>query len=70
MAIKQETTDIKWIDETYLIRTYSDANKYIISGETGEKYAEALDPEKFHRTYTESDEEIPVPEPTPEPEEK
>ena len=48
------------VQESYgknLIRTYSDANKYIIQNETGIKYAEAIDvPNKY--TYTESDELI------------
>lgn len=48
------------IQEPYgdnLIRTYSDAGKYIIQNETGVKYAEAIDiPNKY--TYTESDEDI------------
>ena len=40
-----------------LIKTTSDANKYLIQNETGVKYAEAIDiPNKY--TYTESDEEI------------
>lgn len=48
------------IQEPYgdnLIRTYSDAGKYIIQNETGVKYVEAIDiPNKY--TYTESDEDI------------
>ena len=40
-----------------LIRTYSDARKYIIQNETGIEYAEAIDiPNKY--TYRESDKDI------------
>ncbi len=46
----------KWIDGTNLIRTYSDDNKYI--ERDGIKYAEAVDPERFNRTYTETNEPI------------
>lgn len=43
--------------ESGLVKTKSDANKYLIQNETGVKYAEAIDvPNKY--TYTESDEEI------------
>lgn len=52
--IKQE--EIK-INGKKLIKTYSDAGKYIIQVETGIKYVEAVDvPNKF--TYKESDEDI------------
>ena len=69
-------------DGTVLVRTYSDTGMYIIQDGTGMEYSEAVDPEKMHRTYTESDkklpedqlpkieenpvEEAPVEEPTPE----
>ena len=42
-------------DGTVLVRTYSDSGHYIIQGETGIEYSEAVDPEKMGRTYTESD---------------
>lgn len=41
-----------------LVRTYSDAGMMIRQDETGDLYAEAIDPEFTHRTYTETD--IPV----------
>lgn len=47
-------------DGVVLVRTYSTDGKYIIQDETGIKYAEAIDPADMHRTYTESDELIPV----------
>ena len=46
-------------DGTVLVRTYSDAGMYIIQDGTGMEYSEAVDPEKMHRTYTESDRKIP-----------
>lgn len=46
-------------DGVILDITYSDIHHYIISDETGAKYESAIDPEYLHRTYTESDEEIP-----------
>ncbi len=53
--IKQETIIV---NDRQLIKTYSDANKYIIQNETGKKYVEAIDiPNKY--TYIESDEELP-----------
>lgn len=61
MIVKEETT-IKWIDGTYLIKTYSDAGFYI--EREGVKYAEAIDPAKFEREYVETDEKIPEPEET------
>lgn len=60
-----ETLTEKWIDGSNLIKTYSDIHHYI--ERDGVKYVEAVDPESLHRTYTETDEEIPD-EPTPEPE--
>lgn len=47
-----------WIDGTPLIRTYSDLGYYI--ERDGIKYDEAVDPEKFHREYVETDEPIVV----------
>lgn len=47
-------------DGVVLIRTYSDAGFYIRQDGTGEKYAEAIDPEDAKRTYTETDELIPA----------
>lgn len=53
--VKQETIIINGKE---LIKTYSDASKYIIQNETGVKYAEAIDiPYKY--TYTESSEDLP-----------
>ena len=47
--------------ESGLIKTTSDANKYLIQNETGLMYEEAIDvPNKY--TYTESEEEIVHPE--------
>lgn len=60
MIVKEET-NIKWIDGTNLIKTYSDAGFYI--EREGVKYVEAIDPAKFEREYTETDEKIPEPEP-------
>lgn len=54
MIVKEEYGT--WIDGTNLIRTYSDKGNYI--ERDGVKYAEAVDPEKFHREYTETDEPI------------
>ena len=42
-----------------LIKTWSDAGKYIIQSKTGIKYAEAIDVPNIY-TYTESSEAIPV----------
>lgn len=53
--IKQETIIV---NSRQLVKTFSDAGKYIIQNETGAKYTEAIDvPNKY--TYTESDEDIP-----------
>ena len=58
--LKQETLNVNGRE---LIKTYSDAGKYIIQNETGLKYVEAVDiPYKY--TYTESNEEIPKEEET------
>lgn len=54
MAIKQ-TIDTT----TNLITTISDSGKYILR-EDGIKYESAVDPINSGRTYTESDESIPV----------
>ena len=42
------------------IRTYSDANRFVVNVETGAEYVEAYDPAELHREYTEG-KEIPVP---------
>ena len=47
-------------DGVVLVRTYSTDGKYIIQDETGIQYAEAIDPAEIGRTYTESEEFIPV----------
>ena len=45
------------IDGRDLVKSYSDANKYIIQKETGIYYTEAIDvPNRY--TYTESDKDI------------
>lgn len=41
-----------------LVRTYSSRGMKIRQDETGELYAEAIDPAFMHRTYTET--EIPI----------
>lgn len=45
-----------------LIKTYSDAGKYIVNVETGEKWGEAIDPISPGRIYIyeETDEDIEV----------
>lgn len=48
--IKQEHIDINGRD---FIRTYSDANRYVVR--EGIEYSEACDPAEFGRTYTEGD---------------
>lgn len=45
-------------DGVVLVRTYSDAGMMIEQDGTGAQYAEAIDPENMHRTYTETD--IPI----------
>lgn len=45
-------------DGVKLIRFYSDTNHYIIQNQTHRKYAEAVDVEFSHFTYSESDELI------------
>lgn len=44
------------VDGTVLIRTYSDSGMMI--ERDGIRYAEAIDPEEFGRTYIETDEPI------------
>lgn len=54
-------------DGVILDITYSDIHHYIIQDGTGIKYESAIDPRECHRTYTESEEEIPEePEPNEE----
>ena len=46
------------INERELIKTYSDAGKYIIQTDTGIRYEEAIDiPNKY--SYSESEEDLP-----------
>lgn len=45
-------------DGVVLVRTYSDTGMMIEQDGTGAQYAEAIDPEDMHRTYTETD--IPI----------
>lgn len=53
-----------------LIRTWDDAGNYIRQDETGNLYAEAVDPDFMNRTYTETDVPIETAEEEPtEPEE-
>ena len=47
-------------DGVVLVRTYSTDGKFIIQNETGIQYEDAIDPAEMGRTYTESDELIPV----------
>lgn len=54
--LKQETIIVNGRE---LVKTFSDAGKYIIQNETGAIYTEAIDiPNKY--TYTESEEDIKV----------
>lgn len=41
------------VGERDFIRTYSDANRYVVR--EGMKYSEACDPAEFERQYTEGD---------------
>lgn len=50
-------------DSTDLVKTYSDRGMMIIQDETGDMYAEAIDPDYMNRTYTESN--IPIDSDTP-----
>ena len=49
------------VQETYelggrqFVRTYSDANRYVVGGDPHGAYAEANDPADAQRTYTEGD---------------
>lgn len=45
-------------DGWVLVKTYSDAGMMVRQDETGDLYAEAVDPEQAGRTYTETD--IPI----------
>lgn len=56
MAIKTELHEM--VDGVALVRTYSDAGKYIQRG--GVTYTEAIDPASLGREYTEMDEDIPT----------
>ena len=51
-------TELITIHGRQLVRTYSDAGYYIARG--GARYAEAVDPVDSGRTYTETEEPIPV----------
>jgi hypothetical protein len=42
------------IDGQDFVRTYSDANKYVVRD--GISYSEAIDPAEFNRVYTEGEE--------------
>lgn len=54
--LRQETIVI---NGRQLVKTWSDAGKFIVQSQTGAKYVEAIDiPNKF--TYTESEESVPV----------
>ena len=55
MAIKTEL--FQMADGVTLVRTYSDAGKYI--QRDGVAYSEAIDPASLGREYTETDEDIP-----------
>ena len=56
MAIKTEL--FQMADGVTLVRTYSDAGKYI--QRDGVTYSEAIDPASLGREYTETDEDIPT----------
>lgn len=56
MAIKTELYQMA--DGVTLVRTYSDAGKYI--QRDGVTYSEAIDPASLGREYTETDEDIPT----------
>jgi len=51
------------IEGNEFVHTYSDANKYIIQNETGDKYIDAIDIPNIY-TYIEGDEDIPPEEDT------
>lgn len=46
-------TETFYINNREFIRTYSDANRYVVRD--GISYGEACDPAEFGRTYTEGD---------------
>ena len=48
--IKTETYEINGVP---FVRTYSDANRYVVRNNIA--YEEACDPAEFNRTYTEGD---------------
>ena len=50
--IVQETFEINGVP---FVRTYSDAGRYVVGGEPPGEYAEACDPARFKRQYTEGD---------------
>ena len=50
MAIRTESFEV---NGRKFIRTYSDANRYVVRD--GIEYSEACDPEEFGRVYTEGD---------------
>ena len=52
MAIVQETYEL---NGRQFVRTYSDANRYVIGGVPENAYTEANDPAELHRVYTEGD---------------
>lgn len=59
MAILQ--TKFKLSEDGWeLVRTISDQGKMVRQDETGELYAEAVDPVFTNRTYTETDIDIPA----------
>ena len=55
---RMQTSPDSWV----LIKTFSDRGMMIRQDETGDLYAEAIDPEFAHRTYTETETPIPAPE--------
>lgn len=52
MAIVTETYEL---NGRQFVRTYSDANRYVVGGDPYGEYAEALDPVEFNRQYTEGE---------------
>ena len=48
--IVQEHFEVNGVD---FVRTYSDANRYVVGGEPQNEYSEACDPASLNRTYTE-----------------
>lgn len=43
------------INRRQFVRTYSDAERYVVGGDPYGEYAEANDPAEYGRTYTEGD---------------